>query len=129
MLSKKIFIMKLIINTALENHGVYVAVEKEGKIFIEEKIIAEYQQAEKLLPEIDKLLKKKGLKLSDIKQIKAENRGGTFTSLRIGVVTANALAYALDIPIYGNEKAESGAKTKNKINIIRPKYNREPIIS
>jgi tRNA A37 threonylcarbamoyladenosine modification protein TsaB len=40
------------------------------------------------------------------------DEGGSFTSLRIGVITANALAYALKIPVIG----ESGrALTKKKL--------------
>jgi tRNA A37 threonylcarbamoyladenosine modification protein TsaB len=113
--------MILIIDRTLDDHNVYIAIEKDGKIIIEKKFAAKYAQAEKLLPEVDKLLKKSKIKLADIKEIRVENRGGTFTSLRIGVITANALGYALGVLV-------NKVKNKNNINIVKPEYNREPII-
>ncbi len=113
--------MILIIDTTLDDHRVYIAIKKDRKIVIEKKFEAKYAQAEKLLPEIDKLLKKKKISLTDIKKIRVENKGGTFTSLRIGVITANALGYALGIPV--NE-----VESNKNMNIVKPEYNREPII-
>ncbi len=43
--------------------------------------------------------------------------------MRIGIVTANALAYALNIPVYAPKEKE------NKDNIVKPEYNREPFIT
>ncbi|MFH0973018.1 MAG: hypothetical protein V1768_03475 [Patescibacteria group bacterium] len=87
-------------------------------------------QAEKLLPAIDKLLKKNKIKLSDIKKIQVENQGGSFTALRIGVVTANALGYALGIPVEGTQKLENrqqitdsrNQKSKNNFSVVEPIY-------
>ncbi|MBU1160797.1 MAG: hypothetical protein ABII99_01050 [Patescibacteria group bacterium] len=93
-------------------------------------IKAKRMQAEKLLPAIDKLLKKNKIKLSDIKKIQVENQGGSFTALRIGVVTANALGYALGIPVEGTQKLENrqqitdsrNQKSKNNFSVVEPIY-------
>lgn len=89
-------------------------------------LLAPRQQSEKLLPFIDKVLAKKGLALEDLKEIIVADCGGGFSALRIGIATANALAYSLKIPIF----SVSGAKPKSKhgLKIIEPRYSREPNI-
>ena len=101
--------MILYINTVL-NDEIIIALYNKKKLIAEKKIIAPRQQAEKLLPAIDKLLKAKKIKLSELEKISVENYGGSFTALRIGVITANALAYALKIPV----EAKSKTAKKNK---------------
>ncbi|MFH1233838.1 MAG: tRNA (adenosine(37)-N6)-threonylcarbamoyltransferase complex dimerization subunit type 1 TsaB [Patescibacteria group bacterium] len=139
--------MILYINTT-KNNQVVIAIKDGGRQIATKKFSAPYQQAEKLLPEINKLLKIKKIKLKDLKKIEVENSGGSFTSLRIGVVTANALGYALGIPIVGlsgktkvvknNAKLQKyeKIKCKNKINkinnefyVVEPIYNCEPKIT
>lgn len=71
----------------------------KSQLIVRQKIKAPRQQAEKLLPAIDRMLRTKKIKLNAIKKIVVVNRGGSFTSLRIGVLTANALGYALKIPV------------------------------
>lgn len=95
------------------------------EVLLSKKIAVQRTQAEKLLPEIAKLLKKKNFKLKDIELIKAANQGGSFTSLRIGVATANALGFALGIPVAGTA---GSAKIISKISIVEPIYGREPDI-
>ena len=66
---------------------------------------------------------------------------GGFTALRIGVVTANVLAYALNVPVIGlnltefSNNEELIAKTMTKLKstktggVVMPEYGREPNIS
>jgi hypothetical protein len=68
-------------------------IEKAPKIKIVKK---PFKQSELLLTEIDKLVESK--KLSGIIVV---NGPGAFSGLRIGISTANALAYAWNIPITG----------------------------
>lgn len=83
-------------------------------------------QAEKLLPLLDKSLKKNGFSLSDIESIIVESSGPGFTSLRIGVVTANALGYALGIPV----KPSHGKALKiNDFSLVKPGYDRPPSVT
>lgn len=87
---------------------------------------ARHRQAELLLPQLEKLLKKTKAKLSDIQSIKVSTKGQGFTSLRIGVITANALAYALDIPV----RPKEGKPIKiGKVTIATPVYDKPPSIT
>jgi len=119
--------MILYINTT-DNEKVKLILKKGDKVLDEIKFSARFKQAEKLLPEIDKLLKKKKIKLKDLKEIRVENYGGSFTSLRIGVITANTLGFALGIPVKSNKNNKT-TKKYTKFNIVEPIYNREPNIT
>jgi tRNA A37 threonylcarbamoyltransferase TsaD len=98
------------------------------KIIIQKKIKAPRQQAEKLVPAIAVLLKSQRLKLNDLKKIVVANRGGSFTALRIGVITANALAYALKIPVVAEGEPSKAVKKFGTYSIVEPLYDREPTI-
>jgi hypothetical protein len=148
-----------------------------GKVIVRKIIKARYQQAEKLLPLIDSVLnsykrkmtetgkKKKNYELPArnathsvaggriknygfIAMIEVVNRGGTFTSLRIGVATANALGYALNIPVIGigelkpaskkwehevskskSPESESLKVRSQRFNLVAPEYDKEPNIT
>ena len=52
-----------------------------------------------LLPLISKLLDQENLIFKDLKGIKVETGPGSFTGLRVGVSVANALGFALGIPV------------------------------
>lgn len=56
-----------------------------------------------LLPLIDKILKKKNITFKDLKGIEAEIGPGSFTGLKVGVSVANALGFALGIPVNGKK--------------------------
>ncbi len=112
--------MVLYINT-IKDPFVLVEIRDGDEVLLETNFEAKYMQAEKLLPAIDQLLQDGGYLLKDISKILVENFGGTFSSLRIGVVTANALGYSLDIPVIGTHGEQKG-------NIVAPIYDREPNI-
>lgn len=90
------------------------------------QLTAPRRQAEKLLPLIVKLLSSQGVAWRQIKLVQVKNEGGSFTSLRIGVLTANALAYALGVP------AESVANEDVFVfaggQAVKPRYQTEPNI-
>ena len=107
-----------------------------GDFLVRKKISAPRRQSEKLLPAIDKLFFSRDLSLHDLKRVIVVNRGDSFTSLRIGVLTANALAYALRIPVVdaswiekaGQNKQSHknlGLKSFSGQSIVEPVYNRE----
>jgi len=117
--------MTLYINTT-DKEKIKLALIAQGREVAVKEFLAPRAQSEKLLPEIDRLLKKNKLSLKHIKKIRVADEGGSFTSLRIGVLTANALAYSLGIPI----ETESGQKPKRKAGLMvaAPRYDREPNI-
>jgi len=130
--------MNLYINTASYDE-IIIALQDGTKIIAQKKIIAPRQQAEKLVPTIDRLLKSKKIKLSALKKIIVANQGGSFTSLRIGVITANALGYALKIPVVAEKKitlktkgsAPESRRAQKKFagySLVEPVYDSEPNI-
>lgn len=118
--------MTLYINTASQAETIIALINSDQKR-ISKKFKFAHQQAEKLLPAIDKLLKAHKFKLSDIKKIMVASHGGSFTSLRIGVVTANALGYALKVPVISEETGKAD-KIFSKYSLIEPVYSSEPNI-
>jgi len=118
--------MTLYINTTNRDE-IIISLKDGDKILATKSINAPRTQAEKLLPAIDRLLKSKKIKLSDLEKIIVANYGGSFTSLRIGVITANALAYALKIPVISENKIKKN-KEFSGYSIVEPIYDREPNI-
>lgn len=56
-----------------------------------------------LLPMIAKILKKNNLTFSDLTAIEVNPGPGSFTGTRVGVTIANALGFALGIPVNGKK--------------------------
>jgi len=103
-----------------------VAIKQADKLIIERYWSGDRQQAEQLLPGISELLTEQQLEWSDLSAIQVANQGGSFTSLRIGVVTANALAYALGLPVTGT----SGQPLQSDgYQIVEPEYSGQPNIT
>ena len=74
-----------------------------------------------LLPQIQKLLKDNNVHLSALSAIKVNTGPGSFTGLRIGVASANALAFALKIPTNDLPVGETAVPEYGKeANITRP---------
>jgi tRNA threonylcarbamoyladenosine biosynthesis protein TsaB len=111
-----------------DNEIINLSLEKGGVILQSKKVKAHRSQAEKLLPAIEKLILSAKTELKFLTKIKVEHRGSSFTSLRIGVLTANALAYALGIPVETFIPDKKNTKKINNFNIIIPKYDRDPDI-
>lgn len=132
--------MYLIINTIEDDRFSLALTDAEGN-FIKSVIKrGKYIQAEKILPTIDRLIKPK-YSYRQLKGVVVSRGPGGFTSIRIGVITANTFSYALNIPVVGlkanqykdiNDLAKKGVrlvkKNKNK-EIVIPFYGREPNIT
>ncbi|PLX28096.1 hypothetical protein C0583_02590 [Candidatus Parcubacteria bacterium] len=116
--------MKLYIDTSKNEHFSLSLIKNDKEIDSIE-VESKYRQCEKLLPEIDKILKKNNLDIKDIKEVEVNDEGEGFSALRIGVVIANALSYALGVPC----KAKSGEEIKlENYSFVKPKYKAEPNI-
>lgn len=90
-------------------------------------------QQEKLHTEISKFLKKQKVKLQDLEKVAVVVGPGHFSRVRTGVVTANTLAYALNIPVVGVKKTEEPdfkfilqSKGQKSVDVF---YDREPNIT
>lgn len=92
--------MFLFLNSTHHQFFTLALIDKNGQILVYKKKEAEYKQSEKLLTEINRIVGAKNL-LPKLKGIIVASGPGGFTSLRIGLATANALAFSLQIPIVG----------------------------
>lgn len=117
--------MRIIINTA-DPQWLIISLYSGKNTLATQKIESRHAQAEKLLPLVEVILKEMGGRLSDIKKVVVASAGSGFTSLRIGVATANALAYALNIPI---EPLCGRALLKKGIRVVAPEYAAAPSIT
>jgi len=117
--------MKLYINTS-DRESIKIGLLSGEKFLIEKVYEAKFRQAEKLLTGIEKMLATVKVKLSEIEAIEVENRGGGFTSLRIGVITANALGFALGIPV---RSVAGGDAEADGFSIVEAQYSQEPTIT
>lgn len=113
--------MQLIIDTS-DNQNIKLGLKDKQRLAFSCSLPAAGEQAEKLLLAIEKFLKDSRISWPQITSIKAANAGPGFTSLRLGVATANALAYALNKPISPSIKRQG-------VSVVRPKYDRPPAIS
>lgn len=117
-------------------------VQDDVKIIAKKTWEAKANQSEELLPAIDKLLSKNKIITNKIGLIIVCIGPGSFTGTRVGVATANAMAFALNIPVLGiktkNEEIEEitqkGFKLyrKGKVKkgiVARPFYDKKPNIT
>lgn len=119
--------MILYINT-ISTEDILLALQEGRDVLVRKKISAPRRQAEKLLPGIAALLKKQKVNLNELEKIVVANQGGSFTSLRIGVITANALAYGLGIPVESENKNKKNLKKFGSHCLVEPVYDHEPNI-
>lgn len=113
--------MELYINTTHKDF-LELALKDKGKIVARKMIKTHFNQSEKLWPNLDKLLTTNKIKSQQLKKIVVANKGGSFTSLRIGVAAANALAFAWGIKV---EDAQGHFKRSRGLQIVEPVYDRE----
>lgn len=137
--------MILIIDTTEDKSQIFLF--KNAKKYKHHIFQSHSHHSENLLKEIDSLLANQGAKTQDLKKIIVINGPGSFTGCRVGVATANALAFSLNVPIIQISKNEIAAKnfltieamikvlekTKNKNaekdNLAQPFYKSEPHIT
>ena len=65
----------------------------------ETSVLDEPLRAQELPAMIERLLKKKGCNITDIKRVVVDNEPGSLTAVRIGVTTANTLAWSRKVPV------------------------------
>lgn len=94
--------MKLYIDTS--NHRL-IKIGLDGKIY---KKFVNKRGAENLIFFIGEILKKEGKSIKDISEIKVNTGPGSYTGLKVGVAVANALGWALSIPVNGKKIEERG---------------------
>jgi tRNA threonylcarbamoyl adenosine modification protein YeaZ len=91
--------MELLIDTTSPRVG--IGLVRDGQLFAEETWDASHRLSEELAERIRTLLASQGETVSDVRSIRVHAGPGGFTRVRIGVVTANTLAFALRVPVKG----------------------------
>lgn len=94
------FHMKLYINTTSNKQTV---VKLDDLELVKESGI---WRSQIVLPMIDEVLKSKNAKVIDITEIEVATGPGSFTGIRVGFSVAQALGYALNVPVNGNNPRE-----------------------
>ena len=94
--------MKTLIIDSSNNKQIIVGLKiGNKKHLLKHKVDSKKAQA--ILPLIDRILKKYSLKIEEINSISVDTGPGSFTGLRVGVSVANALGYAMGIPVNGKK--------------------------
>lgn len=78
-----------------------VAAAENNRLLAEITTESKLTHSKTLIPHIEKVLKLANKEKSDIEKIAVSIGPGSFTGLRIGLAAAKAIAYALNIPLYG----------------------------
>lgn len=132
--------MILIINTTPSDYLEIILAEKKDS-YQAKQVLGRFNQAEKLLPAIDKFLQAKKVKAEKIRAIGVVSGPGGFTAVRIGVAVANGLGYGLNLPVTGIKASEfknndelvlkifEKVKIPTKTKLVMPYYDREPNIT
>ena len=91
--------MNLYINT--KDPKVVTVSVKEGERVVDS--LTDYSEygSQVLLPLIVKIFTKNNLDFKDIKRVEVETGPGSFTGLKVGASVAQALGFALNIPVNG----------------------------
>lgn len=76
-----------------------IALLDDGRVLAQSDQDATGSQATLLLPAIDQLLKKTGLRLSELDGLACSIGPGSFTGIRVGVATCLGLRAATDLPL------------------------------
>jgi tRNA threonylcarbamoyl adenosine modification protein YeaZ len=91
--------MLLAFDTA--THAVTVALHDGRDVVAESTVVDALRHGELLAPGIDRVLTEAGARPADITRIAVGVGPGPFTGLRVGIVTARIMAYALQVPVDG----------------------------
>jgi tRNA threonylcarbamoyladenosine biosynthesis protein TsaB len=87
-----------------------VALARPGEVLAAVALIERGAHARDLLPEIDGLLQRSGLRPSGLHGIAVTVGPGSFTGVRVGLATAKGLAYSLGIGLAGLSTLEALAR-------------------
>lgn len=118
MFNKKYFL--IIINTALQDKIVLALGQTDYSMIDKLEIKTKFGHSEKLLPGIDKLLKRNKITLKEIKAIGVVRGPGSYTALKIGLTVANVLGFSLKIPVVGVKMSEF----KNLAELVKLVYKK-----
>ncbi|MGA1257580.1 MAG: tRNA (adenosine(37)-N6)-threonylcarbamoyltransferase complex dimerization subunit type 1 TsaB, partial [Ilumatobacteraceae bacterium] len=86
---------------------VSVAVVDGATVLASSELRSDRRHAEDLTPMIDFVVKRAGLSFADLDAVAVDVGPGLFTGMRVGIASAQALAFALSIPLVGVDGLEA----------------------
>jgi tRNA threonylcarbamoyladenosine biosynthesis protein TsaB len=104
---------------------VSVAVVDGEVVLAASELRSERRHAEDVTPMIDFVVKRAGLGLNELAAVAVNVGPGLFTGMRVGIASAQALAYALSLPLVGVDglaamAAAVPAPTASHVDIVVP---------
>ena len=99
--------MQLAIDTSTDTAS--LAIVQDGEILTELTWRCQKNHSVELMPRLSQLLKQTKLELKSISYIIVARGPGSFNGLRVGISTAKALAFSLEIPLVGISTLEAEA--------------------
>lgn len=81
--------------------GVTAALARPGRVLASDAVADTHSHAEQLMPLVSEVVAESGHTLADLAGVVVGIGPGPFTGLRVGIVTAQTLAYVLDVPLRG----------------------------
>ncbi len=122
----------LFINTSESESEVALIVDSD--VLANKAWTAEKNLGSELLPQVLELLESNSLTLDDLTAIAVHPGPGSFTGTRIGVTTANTLAWSRDIPVVASTTPEQSQQLVSKTSahfttIVIPIYDRDPAVT
>lgn len=96
--------LSLLIETSTERGCIAILRDQELVCFKE--LPFGFANSQHLLPEVEKIFKASGIRPKELQFITAGIGPGSYTGIRVGVMVAKAMAYALKIPLIGVSSLE-----------------------
>lgn len=104
-----------------------IALYNNQQLLVEKVWISVKNQSEELLYEIDKIIKNVRKSKTDLERIVVAKGPGSYTGLRVGLSTANALAMCLDVEI-DYIKSGSSEQIQGKKLVCKKRYFKEAVM-
>ena len=108
-----------------------IALVNDKKIF-KKSWLSRFKQSETLLTQIKKFFRAQKINWKNISKIAVVSGPGPFSRIRTGVAMANALAFALDIPVISVNESETDLfkiQKKSGQKMIKPAYGKSAHIT
>ena len=127
--------MEIIIDTT-RDQGFEIALAHDGVIQARNMVNEPFQEAEQLIPSIEKILSDQGVPAHDVSEVWVVAGPGRFTAVRIAV--AQAFAYAMNIPLRSIERLSPDESLSDMISrflvadhrvCVQPVYDKDPHIT